>query len=105
MLASLLLLLQAPPAGPRPVAPAPREHPQLAVLIVVDQMRPDYFTRFGPQLTGGLRRILDSGTLYLDGRQDHAMTETAPGHSTLLSGRPPASTGILANTLGVNDAT
>lgn len=103
MLAALLLLLQATPAGPRPVAPAPREHPQLAVLIVVDQMRPDYFTRFGPQLTGGLRRILDSGTLYLDGRQDHGMTETAPGHSTLLSGRPPASTGILANTLGVND--
>ncbi|HET7041204.1 MAG TPA: alkaline phosphatase family protein [Gemmatimonadales bacterium] len=103
MLGALLLLLQATPALPRPVAPAPREHPQLAVLIVVDQMRPDYFTRFGPQLTGGLRRILDQGTLYLDGRQDHGMTETAPGHSTLLSGRVPAHTGILANNLGVND--
>ena len=87
---TLLLLLQATPAPPRAVAPAPRERPRLAVLIVVDQMRPDYFTRFGPQLTGGLKRILDEGTLFVDGRQDHGMTETAPGHSTLLSGRPPA---------------
>lgn len=104
MLGALLLLLQATPAAPRPVAPAPRETPRLAVLIVVDQMRPDYFTRFGAQFTGGLKRINDTGILFSDGRQDHGMTETAPGHSTLLSGRVPAHTGILANTLGVNDA-
>ena len=101
MLGALLLLWQATP--PRPVAPAPREQPALAVLIVVDQMRPDYFTRFGPQFTGGFRRILDQGILYLDGRQDHAMTETAPGNSTLLSGRSPSSTGIVSNDFGVND--
>ena len=41
-LGALLLLLHATPALPRPVAPAPREHPRLAVLIVVDQMRPHY---------------------------------------------------------------
>jgi hypothetical protein len=77
----------------------------LTVLLVVDQMRPDYFTRYGPQFTGGVRHILDQATLYLDGRQDHAMTETAPGHSTLLSGRTPAHTGILANAIGVSDST
>src|SRR6478609_5482763 len=102
MLLTLLALLQATP--PRPVAPAPRDRPALAVLIVVDQMRPDYFTRFGAQFTGGFRRILDTGILYLDGRQDHAMTETAPGHSTLLSGRYPSNTGIVSNDWGVNDA-
>lgn len=75
----------------------------MAVLIVVDQMRPDYFTRYGAQYTGGFRRILDEGLLYLDGRQDHAMTETAPGSSTILSGRPPSSTGIVSNDFGVND--
>jgi hypothetical protein len=32
------------------------------------------------------------------------MTSTAPGHSTLLSGRPPASTGIVANSRGVPDS-
>lgn len=103
MLGALLLLLQATPARPRPVAPAPHEYPRLVVMVVVDQMRPDYFTRFGAQFTGGLKRINDAGTLFIDGRQDHAMTETAPGHSTILSGRVPAHTGILANSLGVND--
>jgi type I phosphodiesterase/nucleotide pyrophosphatase len=102
MLGTLLLLQAVTP--PRAVAPAPRETPALVVLVVVDQMRPDYFTRFGRQFTGGFRRVLDDGILYLDGRQDHAMTETAPGHSTLLSGRQPASTGIVSNDFGVNDA-
>src|SRR5258705_1961175 len=102
MLAPLLLLLQATPS--RPVASAPRERPALTVLVVVDQMRPDYFTRYGPQFTSGFRRVLDQATLYLDGRQDHAMTETAPGHSTLLSGRLPFHTGIVANDAGVSDS-
>ena len=102
MLLTFLVALQATP--PRPVAPAPRDPPALAVLIVVDQMRPDFFTRFDAQYTGGFRRVLDDGILYLDGRQDHAMTETAPGHSTLLSGRYPSSTGIVSNDWGVNDA-
>ena len=98
-----LLLLQAV-APPRAVAAAPRDPPALVVLVVVDQMRPDYFTRFGAQFTGGFRRVLDNGILFLDGRQDHAMTETAPGHSTLLSGRYPSGTGIVSNDWGVNDA-
>jgi predicted AlkP superfamily pyrophosphatase or phosphodiesterase len=45
-----------------------------------------------------------SGVMFTGGYQDHALTETAPGHSTLLSGRPPASTGIFANDLGVQDS-
>jgi hypothetical protein len=101
MLGALVLMLQTAP--PRPVAPVTRESPRLAVLVVVDQMRPDYLTRYATQYTGGLRRLLDSGLVYLDGRHDHAMTETAPGHSTLLSGRQPAATGILSNDNGVND--
>ena len=101
MLAAFSLFLQVTP--PHPVAPAPRAQPALVVLVVVDQMRPDYFTRFGPQFTGGFRRVLDDATLFMDGRQDHAMTETAPGHSTLLSGRTPAHTGIVSNDFGSND--
>jgi hypothetical protein len=101
MLGALVLLLQAAPL--RPVAPVTRESPRLTVLIVVDQMRPDYLTRYASQYTGGFRRVLDGGLVYLDGRQDHAMTETAPGHSTILSGRQPSSTGILSNDNGVND--
>ena len=76
-------------------SPVPPPHPtvSLVVLVTVDQLRPDYLARYGPQFTGGFRRILDAGTLFDHGRQNHAITETAPGHSTLLSGREPAHTG------------
>lgn len=100
MLLSLCLIAAASAPTGRP-APGPR--PRLIVLIAVDQFRPDYLTRFDRQFTGGFRRILDQGTVFLRGEQDHAITETAPGHSTLLSGRSPASTGIVTNDLGVSD--
>jgi predicted AlkP superfamily pyrophosphatase or phosphodiesterase len=77
--------------------------PTLVLFLTVDQMRPDYFTRFGPQLTGGLGRLYRGGAVYLNGWQDHAITETAPGHATTLSGRFPRSTGIVMNSAGVLD--
>ena len=77
--------------------------PRLIVLLVVDQMRSDYFERFDGDFEGGFRWLVDRGIVYLHARQDHALTQTAPGHSTLLSGRPPASTGIISNSKGVRD--
>jgi predicted AlkP superfamily pyrophosphatase or phosphodiesterase len=77
--------------------------PHLIVFITVDQMRADYFERFLPQLTGGLGRLYRGGAVFTDAHQDHAITETAPGHSVTLSGRFPAHTGIVANIYGVND--
>jgi arylsulfatase A-like enzyme len=77
--------------------------PQLVVVITVDQLRGDYLDRFGVNLNGGLLRFRDAGTYYRAGQQDHANTSTAPGHSTILSGRVPASTNILSNTYGVPD--
>ncbi len=77
--------------------------PALVVLITVDQMRADYLDRFGPQLTGGLGRLVTEGARFTDAHQDHAITETAPGHATLLSGREPRSTGIVSNWEGVED--
>jgi len=79
------------------------QRPTLVVMITVDQMRPDYFTLWEKQLTGGLARLLHGGAVFLNGYQDHAITETAPGHSTILSGRFPRSTGIVANSAGVYD--
>jgi hypothetical protein len=78
--------------------------PRLEVLIVVDQLRPDYFSRYAAQLTGGLGRFAREGVFFTNARQDHAITETAPGHATVLSGRTPASTGIVSNALGVLDS-
>ncbi len=82
---------------------APAARPSLVVLITIDQMRGDYLERFGPQLTGGLGRLIRGGAWYTNAHHDHAITETAPGHATLLAGRFPRSTGIMANRVGVDD--
>lgn len=79
--------------------------PDLIVFITVDQMRPDYFTRFLPQLTGGLGRLYRGGAVFTNAFQDHGITETAPGHSETMSGRFPVHTGIAMNAFGVNDTT
>lgn len=91
-----------PVAAPGQASPR-HERPSLLVLIAVDQMTPVYFDRYAVEFTGGLGRLYRNGVVFTDARQDHAITETAPGHSTLLSGRPPASTGIVSNHLGVPD--
>src|SRR6267378_2390167 len=81
-------------------APTP---PSLIVLITIDQFRGDYLDRFGPQLHGGLDRLARGGAWFTNAHHDHAITETAPGHATLLSGRFPRSTGIMMNVIGVED--
>jgi predicted AlkP superfamily pyrophosphatase or phosphodiesterase len=85
-------------------APAPIK-PKLVVMITVDQLRPDYLTRWRSQFTGGLLQLVSVGAVFPNAFQDHAVTETAPGHSTVLSGRWPAHTGIITNVLGVGDST
>jgi len=99
LIAGLLLGLFAAARPPHVARPAP----QLVVLIAIDQMRADYFDRFASQLSGGLGRIRKRSAFFRHGLQDHAVTETAPGHSTMLSGRDPAHTGIISNSRGVQD--
>lgn len=116
-LVALVLGLTLVRPTPAPVAatverPAPptatttattQDRPALVVLIAVDQMRADYLDRFAPQLTGGLARLMREGARFTDAHHDHAITETAPGHATLLAGRYPRSTGIMLNREGVDD--
>lgn len=77
--------------------------PRLVVLITVDQLSPVYFDRYASQLTGGLGRLLRGGAVFTNAFQDHANTETAPGHAATLSGRFSRSTGIWLNAEGVPD--
>src|SRR5437660_10900823 len=98
---SRLVALAALPLAP----PVPAPKPRLVVVITVDQLRPDYLERYRPQLLGGFAMLLKTGASFTDAYQDHAVTETAPGHSTILSGRWPAHTGIIRNTVGVQDQT
>ena len=77
--------------------------PTLVVFLTIDQLRGDYFARFGHQFTGGLHRLDVAGAQFTNAFQDHANTETAPGHAATMSGRFPVHTGIAANAAGVND--
>ncbi|MGH7673751.1 MAG: alkaline phosphatase family protein, partial [Gemmatimonadales bacterium] len=79
--------------------------PALVVVITVDQLRPDYLVRYRSQLQGGLARLLERGAVFEHAHQDHAITETAVGHATLLAGRHPARHGIIRNDAGVQDST
>jgi predicted AlkP superfamily pyrophosphatase or phosphodiesterase len=91
------------PASAPPAAAAQPGQPTLVVLITIDGFRADYLERFGPQLQGGLGRLKNGGAWFTNGHQDHGITETAPGHASLLSGRFPRSTGIVQNAVGVVD--
>jgi len=108
-LAPSLASAQARPAAPAPAARQarpqrlPASAPRLVVVITVDMMRADYLERFKGQFTGGLARMLRGGALFTEAYQDHAMTETAVGHATILAGRNPNSHGIIRNSEGAND--
>ena len=94
----------ASPASAASAAGAAQARPSLVVLVTVDQLRGDYHDRWQHQLTGGLARLY-RGAVFTDAHHDHAITETAPGHATTLSGRFPRSAGITMNSLGVADST
>jgi predicted AlkP superfamily pyrophosphatase or phosphodiesterase len=77
-------------------APPPAKPPRLLVVIAIDQFSANLFDEYRPQFSGGLARLA-SGTVFRNGYQSHAMTETCPGHSTILTGDHPARTGIVNN--------
>lgn len=101
--AALLLAVLVAIGSPLASLAAQPSRPRLVVLLTVDQFREDYLARFGHQFTGGLARLLKGGARFSNAHHDHAITETAPGHATLLSGRFPRSTGIMMNSIGVED--
>ena len=76
--------------------------PTLVVLITVDQLRGDMLERYRSDMRHGFARLM-RGAWFTNAFHDHANTETAPGHASLLSGRFPRSTGIMANSAGVGD--
>ena len=89
---STLVGLAAAPLVAATTPPAPK----LIVAISVDQFSAALFDQYRGQFTGGLRK-LQAGVVFPNGYQSHAATETCPGHSTILTGRHPAATGIVAN--------
>lgn len=72
--------------------------PRLILQITVDQLRGDLPTRYYDHLgEGGLRYLLDTGTVYSNAHHRHANNETIVGHATLATGADPAVHGMVAN--------
>jgi len=79
-----------------PTVPPPAPPPRLLIVISVDMLAADLFDEYRPQFTGGFAQLA-RGTVFRNGYQSHAATETCPGHATMLTGNRPARTGIVAN--------
>ncbi|WP_299175386.1 alkaline phosphatase family protein [uncultured Brevundimonas sp.] len=71
--------------------------PRLIVTIVVDQFSANLFDQYRGRYTGGLRRMADQGLVSINGYQAHGLTETCPGHATVLTGVHPTEAGVPAN--------
>lgn len=69
---------------------------RLGVVVVVDQMRPEYLDR-SDLPNGGFRRLREGGARFMNARHLHIPTETGPGHAAISTGRTPSVHGIVAN--------
>lgn len=98
---TLVLAMLAGCAGPSAHRPAQGAttpaKPDLVVMVAVDQFGTALFNRWRSRYRGGLARLEREGIVYDSGYQTHGLTETCPGHSTLLTGKTPAHTGIVGN--------
>ena len=77
--------------------PLPAGAPRLILLVVIDQLRYDYLTRFEDLYTGGFRTLLERGALFTEARYRHGVNVTAVGHATIVTGRHPSHHGIVGN--------
>lgn len=82
----------------RPAAEMTGPPCRLAVVIVIDQFRADFLTRFGDLFVeDGLRLLMDRGAWFTNCHYDHGSTKTGPGHACIATGANPAVHGIVNN--------
>lgn len=82
------------------------ERPRLVVLVVVDQLRADYLSRFAADLLpaldadgrpGGFRYVVDRGAYWPRATHEVYQAMTGPGHASIATGAWPARSGIALN--------
>jgi predicted AlkP superfamily pyrophosphatase or phosphodiesterase len=71
--------------------------PKLVVIVVVDQFRADYLSRFRSDYTAGFDKMLRNGANFTNARYEQIPTVTAVGHSIVSTGAMPAVSGIVGN--------
>lgn len=92
-------------AKPKPAAPSPTVNSRVAVAIVVDQFAAWIADERLPLLppTGGFAKLRREGTWIHRSEYPYGLTETAPGHAALFTGRLPRDNGIVANVVWRSD--
>lgn len=93
----VVVLLGMTSACQRTPEAAQVDMPTLAILMVVDQLRPELLDRYDALFVGGFRRLLDDGYRFTNATHDHAVTTTGPGHTSLATGVHPTRHGIVGN--------
>ncbi len=74
------------------------EKPRLIVMLVFDQMRGDFLSRWEElYVEGGFKRLTSEGAWFTDCHYPYSYTMTGPGHATLVTGCPPMVHGIIGN--------
>lgn len=75
--------------------------PKLIVVIVIDQCRSDFLTRFEKRMReqkgGGLSYLMNHGAYFPFAKYDILQSMTCPGHATILTGAYPYQMGIPLN--------
>ena len=90
-LLAFFVFVLARPALAADVSPQPPV--KLAVLVVFDQMRGDYLTRWNDLFCdGGFHRLEKDGAWFQNCNYPYAGTVTGPGHASLATGRSPCKT-------------
>ncbi len=87
-----LVLISRPAGGAEP------ERPKLLVLVMFDQMRGDYLTKWKELLCDdGFARLQREGASFTNCHYPYAITQTGPGHASVLTGTTPDRHGIVQN--------
>ena len=72
--------------------------PRLIVQIVVGSMRAEDLSRYADNYgEGGLRRLIDGGTVFADSRYDYQQTTTPVSLATLSTGAMPSTHGVIGS--------
>ena len=93
---ALALLFSAHTLAPAPAA-AQAARPKLVVLVVVDQMRADYLTRYASLYEKGFKRLTTEGAWFQNAAYPYMSTLTCVGHTTIATGTLPFHHGIIQN--------
>ena len=72
--------------------------PVLVVGVVVDQMRPDFITKYWSKLgNNGFKKLWNDGFNCKNTQYNYAPTHTGPGHASIYTGTTPSYHGITGN--------